>query len=210
MPNDNYHTRLFLIRHGDTVDEETKKVYKGSIDIPLSNKGIARMEKVATFLSGYKLDVLYASALSRSIESARIIGSPHNLDANKESGFNELGFGKWEGLSFGEIDKEYPELFPLWLKNPVLYTPPDGERLIDAQERIMSTLYKIVGTQRGRNVAIVSHAGMLKIIISTFLTLDLSNMYKVAQDYGCVDIIDMYDNNRPVIKLLNYTVEMQV
>jgi len=168
------------------------------------------MEKVAAFLTGYRLDVLYASGLSRSIESAGIIGSPHGLAPNKESGFNELGFGKWEGLSFSEIDKEYPELFPLWLKNPVFYTPPDGERLLDAQERIMSTLYKIVETQKGRNVVIVSHAGTLKIIIPTFLTLDLSNMNKVAQDYGCVDIIDMYDDNRTVIKLLNYTVEMQV
>jgi len=166
------------------------------------------MEKVASFLSGYTLDVLYASALSRSIESARIIGSPHNLDVKKESGFNELGFGEWEGLSFNEINEGYPELFPLWLKDPVFYTPPYGERLLDAQERIMSGLYKIIETQRGRNVAIVSHSGTLRIIICTLLALDLSNMYKLAQDYGCVDIVDIYDNNKAIIRLLNHTVEM--
>jgi alpha-ribazole phosphatase len=208
LPDNNYRTRLFLIRHGDTIDEETKKVYKGTIDIPLSNKGILRMERVASFLSGYTLDVLYASALSRSIESAKIIGSPHNLNVNKESGFNELGFGKWEGLSFDEIKEGYPGLFLLWLQDPVFYTPPYGERLLDAQERIMSGLYKIIETQRGRNVAIVSHSGTLRIIICTLLALDLSNMYKLAQDYGCVDIVDIYDNNKTIIRLLNHTVKM--
>jgi broad specificity phosphatase PhoE len=206
--NDNYYTRLFLIRHGDTVDEETIKVYKGSIDIPLSNKGIARMLKVAAFLSRYRLDVLYASTLSRSLESAGIIGKPHNLDANIESAFDELGFGKWEGLSFSEINEKYTELFPLWLKHPVFYTPPGGERLLDAQERIMSGLYKIAEAERGRNVAIVCHAGTLKIIISTLLGIDLSDMHRLAQDYGCVNMIDMYEDNNALIKLLNYTIEM--
>ncbi len=209
MSNDNHNTRLFLIRHGDTIDEETQKVYKGSIDIPLSNKGIARMERVAAFLSRYTLDVLYASALSRSIESARIIGKPHNLNVNRESAFNELGFGRWEGLSFREIEEEYSELLPLWLKNPVFYTPPGGERLLDAQKRIMSGLYKIIETQRGRNVAIVCHAGTLKIIISTILDLELSSIYRLAQDYGCVDILDIYEDDTAIIKLLNYTIEMQ-
>jgi alpha-ribazole phosphatase len=190
------------------VDEETIKVYKGRIDIPLSNKGIARMEKVSAFLSDYPLDIIYASTLSRSVESAGIISKPYNLEVNIESAFNELGFGRWEGLSFSEIKEKYPELFPLWLEDPLSCTPPGGERLLDAQERIMSGLYKIIETQRGRNVAIVCHAGTLKIIISTLLGIDLSGMYRLAQDYGCVDIIDMYENNHALIKLLNYTIKM--
>jgi broad specificity phosphatase PhoE len=166
------------------------------------------MEKVGVYLSRYTLDILYTSTLSRSIESAGIIGKSQSLDANRESAFNELGFGKWEGLSFSEIKEEYPELLPLWLKNPVLYTPPGGERLLDAQKRIMTGLYKIIETQRGNNVAIVCHAGTLKIIISTLLALDLSGIYRLAQDYGCVDIIDIYEDNNALIKLLNYTIEM--
>ena len=166
------------------------------------------MEKVSAFLSDHPLDILYASTLSRSVESAGIIGKPHNLEVNIESAFNELGFGRWEGLSFSEIKGKYPELFPLWLKNPVSCTPPGGERLLDAQERIMKGLYKIIEAQRGRNVAIVCHAGTLKIIIFTLLGIDLSGMYRLAQDYGCVDIINMYENNNALIKLLNYTIEM--
>ncbi|MBA4391558.1 MAG: hypothetical protein C0399_11580 [Syntrophus sp. (in: bacteria)] len=202
-------TKIFLIRHGDTLDEETKKIYKGSIDISLSDKGVSRMEKVASFLSSHALDVLYASALSRCIESARIIARPYNFNTIIEEDLNELGFGKWEGLSFDEILKQYPQLFPLWLKNPVHYTPPDGEPLLHAQERIMKIFSKIVQKHCGLNVAIVSHAGVLRIIIASILAFNLSNMYSIAQDYGCIDMIDVYEDSNVVIRLLNHTTAIE-
>jgi alpha-ribazole phosphatase len=202
-------TKLFLIRHGDTLDEETKKIYKGSIDIPLSEKGISRIDKVASFLSDYALDVLYTSALSRCIESGRIIVKPHNINLTIEAGLNEIGFGKWEGLSFDDILKQYPQLFLHWLKDPIRHTPPDGEPLLRAQERIMKIFSNIVQKHRGLNVAIVGHAGVLRIIIASLLALNLSKMYSIAQDYGCVDVIDVYDDDNVVIKLLNYTTSVE-
>lgn len=201
-------TKLFLIRHGDTLDEETKKIYKGSIDILLSGKGISRIEKVASFLSKYAFDALYTSALSRCVESGRIIAKPQNIDINIKEGLNEIGFGKWEGLSFDEILQQYPQLFPLWLKDPTRHTPPDGEPLLCAQERIMKLFSDIVEKHRGRNVAIVSHAGVLRIIIASLLAFDLNNIYRIAQEYGCIDMIDIFEDNNVAIRLLNYTTDI--
>lgn len=201
-------TKLFLIRHGDTLDEETKKIYKGSIDILLSGKGISRIERVASFLSKYALDALYTSALSRCVESGRIIAKPQNIDINITEGLNEIGFGKWEGLSFDEILKQYPQLFPLWLKDPTCHTPPDGEPLLSAQERIMKLFSDIVQKHRGRNIAIVSHAGVLRIIIASLLSFNLNNIYRIAQDYGCIDMIDVFYDNNVAIRLLNYTTDI--
>ncbi|KAF0144909.1 MAG: 2 3-bisphosphoglycerate-dependent phosphoglycerate mutase [Nitrospirae bacterium] len=42
-------TTLYLIRHGETEGSETKR-YKGSIDVPLSEKGIEQVKKVAVFI----------------------------------------------------------------------------------------------------------------------------------------------------------------
>ena len=201
-------TRLFLIRHGDTIDEETKKIYKGTIDIPLSAKGITRLKKVSRFLLSYPMDVLYTSTLSRCIESASLIAGSRDMPVYRQSALGEICFGEWEGLSFDEIGKEYPRLFAQWLKNPVDYTPPSGEPLLDAQERIMETFNGIVEKEKGRTITIVSHAGVLKIVLSTLLSLDLRYMSRLAQDYGCVDIIDMYEDNYFVVKLINYTVDV--
>ena len=73
----------------------------------------------------------------------------------------------------------------------------------------MKTFSKILQSHRGLDVAIVSHAGDLRIIIASLLLFNLSNMYCVAQDYGCIDEIEVYEDDNVVIKLLNYTTNME-
>lgn len=199
------HTRIFLIRHGETVDEEVKKVYKGTLDIPLSKKGILTIKRVADFLSRYTIDFIYTSALSRCMESGRIIAGTKKLRIKTTASLNEIHFGCWEGLSFDEINASYPKEFRSWLKNPVKYTPPRGEPLLNAQERILKEFYEIVRKHKNASIAIIAHAGVLRIIISSLLSLKLSNMFAFSQDYGCINIVDVYENNKAVVKLLNLT-----
>ncbi|HEY3277169.1 MAG TPA: histidine phosphatase family protein [Syntrophorhabdaceae bacterium] len=198
-------TRLFLVRHGDTVDEETKKVFKGSLDIPLSERGRGRIEKAGAFLSRFNIDYIYTSALSRCIESGTIIARPHGLPIETSGGLNELCFGSWEGLSFDEIDAHYPEEFSRWLSDPELHAPPAGETLRQAQQRIIPAFDTIVERHKGRNLALVAHGGALRIILCSLLDLKLSFLFRLAQDYGGVSIIDIYEDKNAVVKLLNYT-----
>ena len=43
-------TTLYLIRHGETEGSETKR-YKGTLDVPLSEKGIKQVERVSRIYS---------------------------------------------------------------------------------------------------------------------------------------------------------------
>lgn len=198
-------TRLFLIRHGNTADEETKKVYKGRIDIPLSPKGIARMEKAARFLSAFKLDRIYTSTLSRSIDSGGIIARAQGLDARVLPAFDEVDFGAWEGLSFDEISERYPEELARWLVDPGNHPPPQGESFRKARKRSMDQLKTILGKDAGRTIAIVAHAGILRIMIFSLLGMRLSRLFRIGQDYGCINIVDVYEDGRPMVNLLNFT-----
>jgi alpha-ribazole phosphatase len=198
-------TRLFLVRHGDTVDEETKKVFKGSLDIPLSERGRARIARAGVFLSRFPLDHIYTSALSRCIESGSIIAESHGLAAMTSAGLNELCFGSWEGLSFDEIAAEYPEEFQRWLSDPEINAPPAGETLREAHERVIAAFDAIVHAHRGQTLAVVAHGGVLRIILCALLDLKLSLLFRLGQDYGGVSIIDIYEDDNAVVKLLNYT-----
>lgn len=198
-------TRIVLVRHGETTDEDTKKIYKGTLDIPLSEKGVARLKRVASHLAHHNLDCIYTSVLSRAVESGKIIAGPHNLDIISDSSLNELYFGRWQGLSFNEIAEKYPDNLSLWLQNPENHTPLGGEPLLQAQKRIMEKFREIVNKHRGQSVAIVAHAGTLRIIVCTLLSIKLSNMFRVAQDHGCINIVDIYDDSNPVVTLLNFT-----
>jgi len=193
--------RVFLIRHGDTVDENGKKIYKGWLDIPLSKEGRERIKVTSCILSRYSIDAVYASDLSRAVESANIIASCYGLSVNIIKGLREINLGKWEGLSF---DEQYHDGFKRWLEDPLSYTPPNGEPLYEASERVLMALKDIINEKIQNSIAIVTHAGVIRIIIAEILGIKPSYMYRIAQDYGCINIIDIYDNLYPVLKLINY------
>ena len=198
-------TRIFFVRHGDTIDEETKKVYKGTIDIPLSDKGRQRLARAAEFLSRFKIDFIYTSALSRCIESGRIIAEKQDAAFEIAPDFNELGFGLWEGLSFEEIRERYATELNLWLHDLESHTPPKGEPMRDAQRRAVNKFNEIAEKHRGQNVAIVSHAGVLRLIICSILDVKLQGMFRMGQDYGCIDMVRVHRDGIAVLELLNFT-----
>jgi alpha-ribazole phosphatase len=198
-------TRLFLIRHGNTVDEETKKVYKGRIDIPLSKRGIARMEKAAAFLTTYPMKKVFTSTLSRSVESGRIIALSQGLQAETESAFDEVSFGLWEGLAFDEIKERYPVEQAQWIDDPAAYPPPQGESFESAQKRSMEGLARVLQESTDQHVAVVAHAGILRIMIFSLLEMKLSRLFRIGQDYGAINIVDIWDDGNLAVNLLNFT-----
>jgi alpha-ribazole phosphatase/probable phosphoglycerate mutase len=198
-------TRLFLIRHGNTIDDDTKPVYKGRIDIPLSKKGASRMRGAAAFLSAFKLDRLYTSTLSRSLESGRIIAEAQGLDVEPTHAFDEIDFGVWEGMSFNEIMEQYPEELRTWLADPGVNPPPEGEPFRAARARAMRGLKKIIAGHTGKNIGIVAHAGILRIMIFSLLDMRLRKIFRMGQGYGAINIINIHDDGRTVADLLNFT-----
>lgn len=198
-------TRLFLIRHGNTLDEETGKVYKGRIDIPLSQTGVLRMERAGAFLAAFPMDRIFTSTLSRSVESGKLVAKQQNLEIEIEPAFDEVGFGVWEGLTFDEIRTRYPEEHARWIEDPGTYPPPEGESFDTAQKRSMNKLGEIMEECKGRTVAVVAHAGILRIMIFSLLNMKLSRLFRIGQDYGAINIIDFWDDANLSMNLLNFT-----
>ncbi len=197
-------TRLFLIRHGETSDLETKKIYKGRLDVPLSERGRERIARVSSYLSDYPIQHVYTSTLSRAIESGTIIARPHGLEIKSTPALNEISFGSWEGLSFDEISEQYPNELDLWMKDPEVHSPPEGEPLPQAQKRIMESITSIHEAHEKDIVAIVAHGGMLRIAICSLLHVKLSNIFKIEQSHGCINIVDLHGNGNVTVQLLNF------
>ena len=160
-------TTLYLIRHGATEGNETKR-YKGSIDVPMSEKGIEQIKKTSAFIFDTEtrrhgdtkkitfpdspidrftdsgIMAVYCSPLSRALKSAEIIAEPHGLKPIVIEDLRERSFGIWEGMTFTEIKERYPQEFEAWAENPLRYSPIDGESTIEVRERAVSALNKII------------------------------------------------------------------
>lgn len=198
--------RLYLLRHGET--EGPKKVYKGHIDVPLSKEGIKQVERVAEILrlfvgkSTLNNRIILSSPLERAVKTAEILGRALSIEYKTMEILKERGFGKWEGMALDQIVSLYPEEFERWRQNPARFSPPEGESTIDVSKRAKKAIEQILKEYRGYEVFITAHGGINRVILCNLLNIPLENIFKIEQDFACVNIIDFYDDY-PVLKLLN-------
>jgi alpha-ribazole phosphatase/probable phosphoglycerate mutase len=197
-------TKIYLIRHGETDDADSGR-YKGHLDVPLSENGIKQIKKLAEYLSqDTDLNVVYTSDLRRSIKSAEIIAGLFGLQTVITEKLKERNFGQWEGMSFIEIEKKYPDAFKAWADNPLKFSPMNGESTSEVRERVMPAFNEITAKHKGQNIAILSHGGVIRIILCELLGIPLENIFRIEQDFAALNIIELWDY--PVIKQINYLV----
>lgn len=206
-------TTLYLVRHGETEGQD-RPCYHGSTDVGLSAAGIIQIKGAAAFIArrlmasspdaqrDRKLAAVYCSSLKRAIDSAEIIAGPHGLKPLEIPELGERSFGIWEGLTFTEIGENHPEEFAAWLANSVTYSPAGGENALQVRERVTQAMELIGARHQGANIAVVAHGGVNRIILCHLLGMPLQNVFRIEQDYGAVNIIELWDAY-PVVKLMN-------
>lgn len=197
---------LYLLRHGET--DGPKKVYKGHIDIPLSDEGERQVKKVAEILKlligrhGFTKRIILSSPLQRSIKTSEILSKELSVEYITMELLKERNFGKWEGMAIEQIVSLYPEEFERWRQNPVKFSPPEGESTIDVSKRAKKALEQIIKEYKGYEVFITAHGGINRVILCNLLNIPLENIFRIEQDFACVNIIDFFESY-PVVRLLN-------
>ena len=104
------------------------------------------------------------------------------------SDLEELGVGEWEGLTFDEIRRRFPEEYRLRGEDPVRHLIPGGENPLACRDRAMSAVHQLLRETQG-DIAIVSHAGVNRLLLCTLLDRELQTFLQLPQPYGCVNIL---------------------
>ena len=95
---------ITLIRHGETT-ANAAGVWQGSTNSLLSDRGQQQAAAAGARLNQEAFDVVVASDLGRTQQTATAIGFEYELDPR----WRELQLGAWEGLTRAEIIAKYPE-----------------------------------------------------------------------------------------------------
>jgi probable phosphoglycerate mutase len=155
-------TMIYLIRHGETVLTPTRKFSgTGSLDPELMADGFLQAERVASEVAKLKPDVLIASPLQRTRQTAEVIARTTGLDIIFDEDWFELSFGTWDGKSIEEVKAEDPDSYQAWL-NSSAYRPGGGESYDEARVRVEAALEKLVAEYPGKKVVVVTHNGVIK------------------------------------------------
>jgi broad specificity phosphatase PhoE len=172
---------LLIIRHGETA-WNAGEVFRGRVQIPLSEKGIKQAELLGQYLSEKKINAIYCSPLERAVKTALPIAKKQNLEVKALDGLNDLDFGEWEGLSVPEVKIRYKEAYEYWLKRPDVAPIPGGETIETARKRVMKALDEIMTAHKEGTLVIVTHRVIAKILECALLGLDNSHFWYIDQD----------------------------
>ncbi|RTL35225.1 MAG: histidine phosphatase family protein [Burkholderiales bacterium] len=153
-------TRLVVIRHGETLWNRETRI-QGHIDIPLSPLGLAQAERLAQALADEPLTAVYASDLSRARMTAQAVAAVHGLPVHEDPGLRERAFGRFEGLTWQQIDQGFPGDADRWRRREPDFEVGGGESLIQFNRRCLDAMQRAAGAHRGGCIALVAHGGVL-------------------------------------------------
>jgi ribonuclease H / adenosylcobalamin/alpha-ribazole phosphatase len=163
LRSDEVPTTIYLIRHGETVLTPLRKFSgTGSLNPELTEKGKEQAAAVANEIAKLKPEVIVASPLARTTQTAQAIATATGLEITFDEIWFELSFGSWDGLSFEEVKEKYPDDYQAWL-NSTAYAPGGGESYDQAEPRVQAALEKITALYPGQRVVVVTHNGIIKL-----------------------------------------------
>jgi broad specificity phosphatase PhoE len=198
-------TRVFLVRHGATVLTAEDR-FAGATDVLLSDEGRGQARRLALRLQHEAIDAVYASPMTRTLETARIVVERHRLEVQPRDGLREISHGHWEEKTRQEVEKLYPEEASEWDKDPYTFAPAGGESGLAVTARALPTLIELVRSHPGKQILVVSHKATIRLLLSSLLGFD-PRRYRdnLDQSPAALNIVDFKDPTRARLTLFNDT-----
>ncbi len=198
-------TRLLLVRHGATAATEENR-FSGASGAELSELGRWQAARLGERLADQAVTTIYSSALSRAMDTARIIGSQCGLEPVARDGLQEIHHGHWEGMKREEVESQFGAEYAAWEADPFTFAPAGGESGVAVLARALPVIREIVTAHPGEQVLVVSHKATLRLILSSLLAFDPRGYRdRLDQAPACLNVVDFRDPVRARLMLFNDT-----
>lgn len=182
--------KIYLIRHGQT-DWNLEGKIQGRHDVSLNKTGLKQAELLAMGMDKRPVVQIFSSRQKRALETAQAVGRRQHVAVTVIDGLEEVEFGEWEGKTWDEISREYPEEFKVWCTEPAEIVPPGGESRPQIYRRIGNALKEILRRSRG-DIAIVSHGAALAYMVSIMLEKELGDHDEIIVKNASISTVE-YD-----------------
>jgi broad specificity phosphatase PhoE len=198
-------TRIYLVRHGATQLTAEDR-FSGAIGVELSDEGRAQCARLGERLQRQGVDAIYCSPLSRTVETANIIGNRCGQAPTKLEGLQEISHGRWEGLTRREVEERFGEEYTSWEQDPFTFAPEGAESGVAVLARALPALRSVVTAHRGQRIVVVSHKATIRLMLCALLGIDARG-YRDTLDQApaCVNILDFRDPVHARLMLFNDT-----
>lgn len=157
-------TIIFLVRHGETVDN-ARQIMQGQTQGELNARGREQALQVAGRLAAEHLDAVVSSDLRRAIQTAEIIARPHGLTVSTTPLLRERDWGSFTGRFIPDLRNE------VW--------PDDIESEEALLERARSFLINMTATYPGKRVVAVGHGIINKAVLAVYAQCTMRDVQRM-------------------------------
>ena len=203
MTQNNETGRWYLIRHGETTWNRDGRI-QGHTDVGLNDRGRRQMRVLAKRLAGCRFAAVYASDLSRAVESAQAIVEGRGISVETDPDLREFTYGEWEGLTTEEAEARDPVDYARRMAlDAGVFAAPGGENTHQVLDRVRRFYQRAAERhQPSEDVLIVAHAGSIRALLICLLGLPDDRFWGFRIDGGSLSAVSVHPGGR-VLELLN-------
>jgi alpha-ribazole phosphatase len=172
---------LTLIRHGEV--EGRPWVFRGHSDPPLTPAG---WESLRTCVKS--LPRTFSRIVSSDLQRCRAFAEEWSRDIqvplHVEPRLREISFGAWEDLTPEEVESRFPQEFADFRAAPESWPGAGGENFMEFRSRVMNALNQLRASEPNGHVALVTHAGVIRLIMSMSLQISYLSALQLVVEYA--------------------------
>ena len=191
--------KLYITRHGETVWNTEKKM-QGSMDSPLTPKGVHNARSLGKGLHTVDFTAILSSPSGRTAHTAKIIKGERDIPIVYDDNLKEINMGEWEGKSLSSIKASYPAEFDAFWNNPSLYTAVGGETFAQVRERAVHVLNRIKNEHQSGTILVITHSVVIKCLFSIFKNTPLDQIWDPPFIHDTsLTVVEMNDSGHKIV-----------
>jgi len=158
-------TRVYIIRHAEAEGNLYRRIH-GWYDSRVTDKGLLQIAALERRFRDIPVDAAYASDLRRTQLTAQAVVRPRGMKLNIDPDLKEIGMGRYEDKTFGDMAFHDPWDFQLFLSCSPHWDPEGGESFEAVGRRVCAALFRIAQAHPDRTVAIFTHGTAIRCLLS--------------------------------------------
>ena len=169
---------IHFLRHGTTAANE-KRLYYGSTDLPLSQRGVEELKRLREMLPLPAADAHITSGMRRTQETLQLLFNKTPQRTMKE--LNEYDYGDFEMKCYEEL-KNDPD-YRRWIAGNDDTPCPNGESQNQFVKRITKGL-ETIEKMDAESVVVVCHGGVIATLMGMLFPGRKQHSYEWVPECG--------------------------
>lgn len=201
--------RILLMRHGAVeYFDATGRPYPDPEDVPLTPAGLAQARAVGAALAadGIRIDRCITSGLRRTRSTADAVLEAAGRDlppVEHWPDLQEIRGGRLSSIPGTELKAAFVGAFEGPVPREVRFL--NGESIGELLDRAVPALRRLLDAADWDTALVVAHGGVNRALLSWFLTGQPQFLGGLAQDPGCLNVIDVGpDAASSVVRVVNF------